>query len=329
MILAIMPRVPGILRPALHLVFSVAFFLALGRERRAARRNLARATGRRGAALHLLTLRLFYNFSHFLVAYTQMPPHARTGPGNRPEGPGFVVLGEEEAKRKLSAALDAGRGLILAGMHLGQWDLALALLARMGIPVTVVMRKEDEDAARHAAAARSAAGVRVVHARESAWLGVELMAALRRNEIVALQADRAYGDRTARVAFFGAGTSIPSGPWDLARASGAPIMTAVALLEGGRRCRLVCGDAVFATGDGPAGPMEDRAAPGRGSGSVRPGAAATSVGRGRGIERLVAAMESLIAAHPDHWFNFYDVWPTDGRARGEAVASKIVESPGA
>jgi lauroyl/myristoyl acyltransferase len=278
LILAIMPRVPRPLRPALHVSFTLIFFLVLGDERRAARRNLERVTGRRGTSSLLLTYRLFYNFSRFLVAYTSMPPYARAG-----ETPRGTPEGRDRALASIRAALAEGRGLILAGMHLGQWDVALVLLARLGVPVTVVMRKEEEEAARHAAAVRAAAGVRVVHPGETAWLGVELLAALRRNEIVALQADRLYGDRAATVTLFGAETAIPAGPWDLAAVSGAPILTAVAVFDGSDGYRLECGEAIAA---------QERKAP--------------------GIARLAAAMESLIARYPDQWFNFYDVWAPGG-----------------
>jgi KDO2-lipid IV(A) lauroyltransferase len=133
-----------------------------------------------------------------------------------------------------------------------------------------------------------------VHPLETPWLAVELLAALRRGEIVALQADRPYGDRAARVVLFGGATDIPAGPWDLAAASGAPILPAVALFEGAKSYRLVCGEPVFAEKE---------------SGEARGGSRDR-----RGIERLAAAMEALIAKRPDQWFNFYDVWPDDPAA---------------
>ncbi|MBI3447442.1 MAG: lysophospholipid acyltransferase family protein [Acidobacteria bacterium] len=277
LILGVMPRVPAPLRAPIHHAVTTVFFLAMGNERRAAKRNVERITGERGARSLAATYRLFLNYSRFLVAYTEMPPHART-----PDDLAARIAGTDDALRTLRAALAAGKGLILAGVHLGQWDLALVLLARLGIPVTVVMRREDEEAARHAAAVREAAGIRIVHPGDSAWLGVELLAALRRGEIVALQADRAYGERTAHVTLFGGDVAIPAGPWDLSRASGAPILTAVAVIEGPRTYRFVCGDALDATAGG--------------------------------VERLAAEMETLIARHPEQWFNFYDVWGEPRRA---------------
>jgi len=302
LILAIVPRVPKWLRPALHFGATLVFFLVMGNERRAAQRNMRRVTGKRGAAGLLLTFRLFYNFSRFLVAYIDLPPYAGVAPPDAAgslsaRGGGDIaarVEGRDEATGILRSALAKGRGVILAGMHLGQWDMALILFARMGVPVTVVMRKEDEEAARHAAAARAAAGIRIVHALESPWLGVELLAALRRNEIVALQADRPHGDRTTPVSFFGAETEIPSGPWDLARASGAPVFPGVLVMETAGRFRLICAEPIVAAS--------------------------------KGMEPLVASMESLIAAHPDQWFNFYDIWPNEKRSALAGSAAHPAES---
>ena len=36
-----------------------------------------------------------------------------------------------------------------------------------------------------------------------------------------------------------------------------------------------------------------------------------------GMAPLIASMEALIGAHPDQWFNFYDLWPIERPARDD------------
>src|SRR5262245_3758534 len=206
LILRIIPRVPPFLRPPVHLVTTAICFTAMGDERRASRRNLRRVTGRKGLSLFFLSFRLFYDFSRFMVAYIETPPYGEGVPRRR-------VRGCEDADRTVDGILARGRGLIVLNMHLGQWDLALIDLASRGIPISVVMRREDEEAARYAAAARRAAGISVIHPGGTAWTSVALLAALRRNEVVAIQGDRPYGGRTVKVTLFGKDVAVPAGPW--------------------------------------------------------------------------------------------------------------------
>jgi KDO2-lipid IV(A) lauroyltransferase len=277
LILGIIPKVPPALRPPIHLLTTLVCFAAMGRERRAVRRNLATIAGRSGIAPWWPAFRLFYNFSKFMVAYTDVRPY---GDGR------FLdrVQGRPRGEEVLRQARAGGRGVIVLGMHLGQWDLALVALASLGVPITVVMRREDEEASRFAAEARRAAGIRVAHAGDDPLMTIDLLAALRRNEIVALQGDRPYGPVTAAARMFGRVTPLPAGPAELAAASGAPLLPAALVFEGHRRLRLVFGE-----------PLRVE------RGGAQDGRAAL----GGGVAR---AMEAIIRAYPDQWFNFYDVW---------------------
>jgi KDO2-lipid IV(A) lauroyltransferase len=83
---------------------------------------------------------------------------------------------------------------------------------------------------------------------------------------------------------FGRVTPLPAGPAELAAASGAPLLPAALVFEGHRRLRLVFGE-----------PLRVE------RGGAQDGRAAL----GGGVAR---AMEAIIRAYPDQWFNFYDVW---------------------
>ncbi|HXH81848.1 MAG TPA: lysophospholipid acyltransferase family protein, partial [Candidatus Tectomicrobia bacterium] len=127
---------------------------------------------------------------------------------------------------------------------------------------------------------RDGDGVRFVP-RDGPGVGVALVAALRRGDVVALQGDRAIGTRgDIAVPFFGRPAWFPVGPFVLARAAGVPVVPAFCLLGPNARYRVEL-----------APPMH--------------------VARGEeeaAARRWVAVLEGIVRGHPTQWFNFFDVW---------------------
>ena len=282
LIYGVAPRLPALLQAPLRHFVSTFCFLWMTNERAAVRRNLARVTGASGWASVREAYRVFHNFSRFMMAYASLHRF----------GPRWLrarLEGEPDVEEALGQALAEGHGVILLTLHLGQWDMGLSLLRHAEVPVHVVMRREEPlGVSRLAAEARNHPALRVHQAGDSPLLGVELMAALLRGEIVAVQGDRAFGNGVLPTKLFGAEAPLPTGPVRLALATGAPILPVFTLLAPNDRFRLV----------------------------VLPPLRLARV-RGDGIETAVAEampllagrMESIIARHPEQWFNFYDVWP--------------------
>lgn len=281
---AIIPWVPRVLRPPLHLVTTIICFAAMPRERRAVRRNLARVTGRPGS--RMLTFRLFYNFSKFMVGYTDLM-HLR------PEELLRRIECGDDLMRRFKEVLAEGRGLIVLTIHLGNWEVGMAHVASLGSPVNVVLRQEDSEASPFEAGALAREGVRIVSAGESAWNGLDLLLALRRGEIVAIQGDRPFGTLIERVDLFGAPVDLPSGPFRLAQVSGSPILAVSMPIRGHSRYRVVL-----------EGPL--RVGPGQ-------------EGVRAAVEAFARMIERFVGAWPTQWFNFYEVW--DGR-RGDGTEGR-------
>jgi KDO2-lipid IV(A) lauroyltransferase len=151
------------------------------------------------------------------------------------------------------------------------------------------MHREDEEAAKYTAVVRLAAGINVAYAREDPMVFLNLMGTLRRNGIVAIQGDRPYGGRSVSVSFFGSSMNLPAGPWALARASGAPLLTGALVFDREHRCRSVWSELIRV-----------------------PEGAAGSIRSEGGPQRPADAMARPIKSHPDQWFNFYDVWQEEG-----------------
>jgi predicted LPLAT superfamily acyltransferase len=117
--------------------------------------------------------------------------------------------------------------------------------------------------------------------RDDPTTAVALVAALRRNEVVALQGDRALGTRgDVAVEFFGAPAAFPVGPFVLARAAGAPVVPAFCLLRPDRRYTIALAPPIRVGADGEAA----------------------------ALGRWARVLEDAVRRTPEQWFNFFDVW---------------------
>ena len=133
------------------------------------------------------------------------------------------------------AARAAGRGVVIVTAHVGPFEAGLAAVPA-GERVHVVF-KRDAVAAFERLRQRSRGRLNVTEAAVDGGLAVwaELRAALRRDEIVAVQGDRVLpGQSGQAVAMFGGHVRLPPGPFKLARSADAPVVPIFAAREDGR-----------------------------------------------------------------------------------------------
>jgi KDO2-lipid IV(A) lauroyltransferase len=186
----------------------------------------------------------------------------------------------------LDEALAEGRGVIVLTAHFGNWELAGRLMAQHCRRPTHLLVAAESDPRVERLLRDGPAPVRFIR-RDEPTSALALVGALRRGEVIALQGDRALGDRSdARVRFFGAEASFPLGPFVLARATGAPIVPSFCILGDDRRYTITLGEPIRV-----------------GAGQER-----------EALERWVAALEHAVGGRPDQWFNFFDVWCDAARA---------------
>jgi len=181
----------------------------------------------------------------------------------------------------LHAVLQAPRGFVAATAHLGNWELAGRLLSTYGRRIHVLMALERDPAIqgflRHET---GEADIRFV-TNEDGAIFVQLLMALRRGDVVAVQMDRATGHRSdITVPFFGTPVVFPLGPLLLARAAQVPVLPCFCLMRPDSQYEIWVSQAITVVSG------HEEAA----------------------LHQMVAVLERHIAMAPNQWYNFYDVW---------------------
>lgn len=259
-------------RARLALAAAVASVVRFPVERAVVSANLARIAPELQAAQREALVRRV--FSRFAMCFADLISTNRRGEKLEP------LLAAVEGRERLEAAMAGARGLIVMTAHLGNWELAGRLLGLQLARPTHVLVAAEPDPEVERFLRGGPAPVRFV-TRSSPTAVVTLLAALRRNEIVALQGDRALGTRgDVVVDFFGAPAPFPLGPFVLARAAGAPVVPAFCVLGADRRYTIRLGEPI-------------RVAPG---------------GEMAALRAWIRVLEDAVRRHPEQWFNFFDLW---------------------
>jgi len=193
----------------------------------------------------------------------------------------------EEARLSRLAAED--RGLILLTSHVGCWQAAMVYLARLGRPVHMLMERNEGDIDRHYFEhQRRQCPYRIIE--PSSFLGgsIEMVAALKRGEIVAIMGDRlgSHKERSLNIDFLGAPAPFPVAAWKLAAATGAPVAILFPVKTGPDSYIIELAEII----------------------EVPPEAGRPLARLQPYLARYVAVLENLCRRHPFQFFNFYDLW---------------------
>jgi KDO2-lipid IV(A) lauroyltransferase len=256
-----------------------AIGLRLTEERAHVRSNLARVLPEASpAVLNAAVGETFANFGACfidLLTLNRQPPDALLG-----------YLAGVDGEGHTDAVWADCRGAILLTAHLGNWELGGRMVAERSGRITHVVLSTEEDPDLERYLRIDNPRLRFVTRRHAAST-IGLLAALRRGELVAMQADRPAGGRgDVAVPFFGEPACFPIGPFLLARAAGVPVVPAFCRIERGGRYRITIEPPIW----------------------VNAGEEQT------GLATMVAVLERTIRAHPTQWFTFFDVGGAPGGA---------------
>ncbi|KDQ66119.1 phosphatidylinositol mannoside acyltransferase [Streptomyces halstedii] len=203
---------------------------------------------------------------------------------------------EVDGVQRLTEGLDAGKGVVLALPHLGNWDLAGAWVTTdLKVPFTTVAeRLKPESLYDRFVAYREGLGMEVLPHSGGAAFGT-LARRLRSGGLVCLVADRDLSSSGVEVTFFGDTARMPAGPALLAQQTGALLLPVTLRYDGTpvMRARIH-----------PAVPVPTTGTRAEKTSSM--------------TQALADAFAAGIAEHPQDWHMLQRLWLSDLEPRGEA-----------
>lgn len=143
----------------------------------------------------------------------------------------------------LTAAVAAGRGVVMALPHSGNWDAAGAWVAANGWKIiTVAERLKPEGVYRRFLEFRRQIGMEIIPLTGGERPALDVLEErIHSGYVVPLLAERDLSARGIEVNFFGGRTRMPAGPALLALRTGAPLFVVSGWYEGALPCNLVEG----------------------------------------------------------------------------------------
>lgn len=236
-------------------------------------------------ALRVLARENFLNFAKYLVDFFHFL-HIEPARMQR-------IIDFANSRAVLDELLARGKGVIILSAHLGNWELGAAALAQVGYKFNAVALWQPD--AKLNALYQSYRTRRQINPIAFGRAARGCLAALRRNEVVAVVGDRDYTGARELFEFFGRPARLPTGPAKLALGSGAAILPV---------CLVRKPDDTFQFWvDEPIVPDPDRDT-------------VADI-----VNRSARALERVIRAHSEQWYLFHDLWNIEqDRALATAAA---------
>jgi len=273
---AMLPHVPARVAYPLATLMGDLYYWLLPRRWTGVADNISHVLGKppRSPAVRKIIRQVCGNLAHNFYDMFRVPHLTKEQ---------IAELVEVEGWEHVEAARAAGRGIVLVAPHFGNLDIVMQMAAVRALPITMPAEHlQPERLFRYVCSLRSSHGM--LHFIPVDGPLLELFRALRRNEAVALAADRNVTASGRWVNFFGAPARLPDSHVRLALRTGAVMIAGFSYRRPGGRFLV----RLFPV------PLE-----GTGDRDVRVD---------RGMEALAALLEEQIRADPGQWVLTVPLW---------------------
>jgi predicted LPLAT superfamily acyltransferase len=200
-----------------------------------------------------------------------------------------TLLSQEWDDRQIRELLEPGKGLIVLSCHVGAWQTGIAGLSVAGVPINVVLLQEQGNFDTHFfETGSSGPAVNIINPASPFGGMIDMLRALRRNEIVCVMGDRYLlaDSNVLNVSLLGDDIPVPIFPYAVASASGAPVSVMATFREGPCTVRAHVLDSFRVPPE--VGKKQEACLP--------------------YAQRFAGTMERLALLCPYQFFNFYDMW---------------------
>lgn len=252
------------------------FFMFSEKDKEELRENLRVVLGEGAdeASINEHIIRVFRNFAKYLADFFRFPvfTEERISKNIKMEG-----------REHLDECLAGGKGALLLGLHLGNWELGGAIVGALKYPISAIVlehgdRRINEFFVRQ----------RIINRLRSIPVGVqvkECFKVLKRNEVLAVVGDKDYTSSGIYVDFFGKKALMPRGAAVLSLKTGAPIVFCALIREKDNTFKLCFEKPIRYTPTGDHG-KDVRALMGE----------------------YLRIFEKYIRKDPDQWYAFRKIW---------------------
>jgi predicted LPLAT superfamily acyltransferase len=195
------------------------------------------------------------------------------------------ILGYE----KLKSLLAGGRtGVILLTAHVGNWQVAMTALRKLGKTVYLMMRPEDNAAVKDALNIDSDRdAIRILYTNDALGGVVEAMAAIGRGDLLSIMGDRTYDYDSVEASFLGGNVRFPYGVFSIAAAARCPVVVLLSAKAGVKEFVVDVSHVIGPPSGGRAKKQEEIKAC---------------------VQEFARILEDYAARWPYQWFVFRDVW---------------------
>jgi predicted LPLAT superfamily acyltransferase len=206
----------------------------------------------------------------------------------------YVVAGGQNIQieirgyEKLKALLSGEKGVILLTAHVGNWQVAMTALRRLGKTVYLMMRPEDNVAVKESLNIGSELGrVGVLYTDDSLGGVIEAIKAINRGDLISIMGDRTYRYSSVEASLLGGEVRFPYGAFSIASAAQCPVVVLLSAKVGARKYIIDVSHVI----DPPAGRREKKQEQIKAC-----------------VREFARILEDYAARYPYQWFVFRDMW---------------------
>lgn len=203
----------------------------------------------------------------------------------------------EKEKKTLLHTIPHDSGCIILTGHIGIWQLGLAGIEKSGKAINIVQWLNPEDVDKHYFAHKGQDDkhtIRIINPQDPLNASLEIIAALRRHEIVCMAGDRIFDSASPSVdvSFLGQKILLPTTPYLFASMAQVPLVIAFSVFTNG---------AVH-------GIKAERVA-------IPSGLRRNPIKLQELAQYFASTIEDITDTYPYHFFNFYDMWDIHDKSR--------------
>jgi lauroyl/myristoyl acyltransferase len=284
-------RIPPALGHPLAAVLGEFIYRFAGKSRRAAISNLAHVLGPTSRRhLKKAVRHVFHNVMRNYYELCRAPDMSDTDIDR-------MIDFDEKGWQRVVELHKQGRGVMMISAHYGSFDMVTQVLARHGLPVTVLVAQvKPAWLSDFVTDLRAARGLKLLMVDEEESGGVNLgalkeaMLVLRHGGTLGALADRNTEQRGVKIKFFGRDTVVAAGLAKMAMRSRTPVVVGIARRRNSYRFTLTFEEPIEP--EGSASNEEDLQA---------------------FVSKIFAKIEYHIAQNPEQWVLLQPVWPREGQ----------------